>query len=70
MRARAAALGQPAVDRLAHEPAPHAVDRIDEHAIADAPALDARAELGDLAGEVEAHDGRHGDLDAGHARAG
>src|SRR6185295_1958198 len=66
MGADATAFGEAAVDGFTHEPTAHAIDRGYEHAIADCPALDARAELGDLAGQVQAHDGRHGDLDAGH----
>src|SRR5262249_8588223 len=43
------------------------VDRIDHHALADFPIADVRAERGNLAGEIEAHDGGHRHLDARHA---
>ena len=70
MRARAAQLGETAMHGLAHQPAFHAVDRIDQHAIADRPALDTGTDRGDLAGDVEAHDQRHRHLDARHAATG
>ena len=50
-------------------PPRYAIDRIDEHAVADAPALDARAELVDLAGQVEAHDHGIGILMPGMPRS-
>jgi hypothetical protein len=65
--ARLAQLGQAAMHGLAHQAAFHAIDGIDQHAIALLPAADAGPDLGDLAGHVEAHDRRHRHLDAGHA---
>ena len=70
MRACPAKLGQAAMDRLAHQAAFDAVDGVDHDTVAFLPAGHARPDLGDLAGYVEAHDGGHRHLDAGHAAAG
>ncbi len=55
-----------AVEHLAHQ-AFLLVERIDQHAVAGLPLRHARADLGDLAGHVEADDHRQRHLDAGHA---
>ena len=70
MRLEAAIFGQPAMHGLAGQPALDSVDRIAEHAVTDLPTRDLGANRGDLAGNVEPHDGRHRDLDPGHAAAG
>ena len=60
-------LGETAVHRLAEELAELAIDRIDHHAVAHVPARHLGAKRGDLAGDVDAHDQGHAELDAGHA---
>src|SRR5262249_38625484 len=59
----AAVLGEAAVPHLAEEPArPYTIDGIDHHAIAGLPARHFAARRHDVAGEVHAHDARHGHL--------
>src|SRR5580765_4039755 len=68
VRRHLAEVGEAAGTHLADEPAgADPVDWIDHHALADFPVADAGAHGGDLAGEVEAHDGGHRHLDARHA---
>ena len=59
MGADAAELCQATMGRLAHQSAFDPVGRIDQHPVADLPAVHARADLHDLAGDVETHDHRH-----------
>src|SRR5437016_3589549 len=70
MRPQPAIFGEAAMHGLADEAALDPVDRIADDAVADPPALDPRAERGDLAGDIEPHDRRHRDADARHAAAG
>jgi hypothetical protein len=56
--------------RLACQPALDPVDRIAEHSVTNLPAGNTGTCRGDFAGDIEAHDGRHRDLDPRHAAAG
>src|SRR5271165_954756 len=56
--------------RLTCQPALDPVDRVAEHAVADLPAGNIGTRCGDLAGDIETHDGRHRDLDPRHAAPG
>jgi hypothetical protein len=58
-----------AVEHFAHQ-AFLFVDRVDQHAVAGLPALDAGAHFGDLARHVEPDDHRQRHLDARHAAHG
>src|SRR5215470_4124759 len=68
MRGHTAIFGEAAVPHLAEQAArPHAIDGVDHHAIAGLPPRHRAARLHDVAGEVHAHDARHGHLDPRHA---
>ena len=57
---------------LAHQPLLRGdrIERVDQHVVADPPALHPRSDLRDLARDVEPDDHRHRHLDARHAVAG
>ena len=66
-----AAFGEAAVPHLPDQAArPLAIHRIDEYPVAYSPIVHSLADFHDLASEIQTHDARHGDLDAGHAAAG
>lgn len=69
MRPHAAQFRKAAMRGLADQPTLDAIDRIDQHPVADRPTFDTRTDLGNLTGDVQAHDQRHRNFDSGHAAA-